>query len=137
MSDPGFWSDQNNAKTKSKLASDLKHEVDTWYKFELEMSEIEELVHLAQKENDKALERDLKAKFEDLRVLFEQFRLTTFLSDKYDNHDAILSIHAGTITMTLFCLSTPAPEVSMLRIGRRCYYECICDMLNPRNSKQS
>jgi len=41
------------------------------------------------------LETDLKAKFKLLEASYEQFRLTTFLSAKYDNHDAIMSIHAG------------------------------------------
>jgi peptide chain release factor 2 len=95
MSDPNFWSDQNAAKSKSKQLSDLKNEVDSWFKFEHDIAETEELTGMAIKESDKALEDDLKAKFGRLKASFEQFRLTTFLSDKYDNHDAILSIHAG------------------------------------------
>lgn len=41
------------------------------------------------------METDLKVKFKLLEASYEQFRLTTFLSAKYDNHDAIISIHAG------------------------------------------
>ncbi len=95
MSDPNFWSDQQSAKTKSKQRSDLKNELDSWFKFEQDLADSEELVAMAVAETDKALESDLKAKFKALKASFEQFRLTTFLSDKYDNHDAILSIHAG------------------------------------------
>lgn len=50
---------------------------------------------MVSKEPDKGLEADLKAKFGVLRDQFEQMRLTTFLSGKYDDHDAIMSIHAG------------------------------------------
>jgi peptide chain release factor 2 len=95
MADPNFWSDQNNAKAKSKQASDLKHEVESWFKFEQDLADLEELSAMAAKETDKALERDLKAKFESLKASYEQFRLRAFLSDKFDNHDAIISLHAG------------------------------------------
>jgi len=95
MSDPNFWADQNNAKAKSKLASDLKSQVDSWFKFEQDLHDLEEIATLGLAETDKALESDLKGKFRALNKGFEQFRLTTFLSAKYDDHDAIISIHAG------------------------------------------
>ncbi len=95
MSGPDFWADQSAARSKSKLASDMKNEVESWFKFEQEIADLEELAALGVKETDKALERDLKGKFGALKGSFEQFRLKAFLSDKYDNHDAILSIHAG------------------------------------------
>lgn len=95
MSDPGFWSDQNMAKAKSKELSDIKNQVDSWLKFETDLSELEGLAELSLKENDKALESDLNRKFGHLKGLYEEFRLTTFLSAKYDDHNAIMSIHAG------------------------------------------
>jgi peptide chain release factor 2 len=95
MSDPNFWSNQNQAKTKSKELADLKTQVEGWFKFEQDLADLEELAALAVSEADKRLEPDLKAKFGALKGLYEQFRLMTFLSAKYDNHDAILSIHAG------------------------------------------
>src|SRR3989344_4855713 len=67
MADPKFWPDQSVAKAKAKKLSD----------------------------ENKALENDLKAKFKVLEALFEQFRVMTFLSGRYDDHDAIMSIHAG------------------------------------------
>lgn len=95
MSDPNFWFDQDAAKAKTKKLSDLKAVVESWFKFESDLHEIEELVAMAAKEPDKALEADLKRKFGVLEAQYEQFRLTTFLSDKYDDHSAIMSIHAG------------------------------------------
>jgi peptide chain release factor 2 len=95
MSDPNFWADQQAAKLKSKQLSDLKNEVVSWFKLEQDLHDLEGLTALAVSEKDKALEGDIMAKFRVLRASFEQFRLTAFLSDKYDNHNAILSIHAG------------------------------------------
>ena len=95
MSDPNFWSDQNTAKAKSKQLSEIKNIVEGWFKFEQDLADLGDLAIEAAKETDKALEGDLKAKFKLLEASYEQFRLTTFLSGKYDNHNAILSIHAG------------------------------------------
>ncbi len=95
MSDPNFWADQASAKSKSKQLSDLKNQVEGWFAFEQELHDLEGLAAEAIKETDKALETDLKAKFAQLEASYQQFRLTTFLSAKYDNHDALLSIHAG------------------------------------------
>lgn len=95
MSDPNFWSDQNTAKAKAKQLSDLKNQIDGWFKLESDLADLEELSALALADTDKAIEADLKAKFKLLEAQYQQFRLTTFLSAKYDNHDAILSIHAG------------------------------------------
>jgi peptide chain release factor 2 len=95
MADPSFWSDQEQAKSKAKKLAALKTEVESWLKFETELHDLEDLTAEAAKETDKALEADLKAKFSVLRGLYEQFRLTTFLGGKYDDHDAIMSIHAG------------------------------------------
>ncbi|OGE83208.1 MAG: peptide chain release factor 2 [Candidatus Doudnabacteria bacterium RIFCSPLOWO2_01_FULL_44_21] len=95
MADPKFWSDQSVAKAKAKKLSDQKSQVEGWFKFESDLHDLEGLVVMAVSEEDKALENDLKAKFKVLEALFEQFRVMTFLSGRYDDHDAIMSIHAG------------------------------------------
>lgn len=95
MSDPNFWSDQQAAKDKSKNLALLKSQVGSWLKFEVDLRELDELTTLALKDMDKTLEADLKVKFGVLMALYEQLNLTTFLSGKYDDHDAIMSIHAG------------------------------------------
>jgi peptide chain release factor 2 len=95
MADPNFWADPQTAKVSAKKLSDLKTAVEGWFKFEAEVHELDELAALAVQEKDRAIEADLKAKFKHLTALFEQFRLTTFLSAKYDDHSAIMSIHAG------------------------------------------
>jgi len=95
MSAPDYWADQNLAKEQSKLHSTLKTQVEGWLKLEADLHDLEELAALAVKETDKALESDLKAKFKRLEGQYEQFRLVTFLGGKYDQNDAIISIHAG------------------------------------------
>lgn len=95
MADPNFWNDPHVAQGLAKELDRLKTFVSDWQKLEQNTAELEGLAQMAIKEPDKALEADLKAKFGRLRALFEQIRLTTFLGEKYDDHSAILSVHAG------------------------------------------
>ncbi len=95
MSDPTFWADQDNAKTVARQATGLKTLLEKWDKLELDAKDLLDLAKMAQTEQDKALETDLKAKFALLSDLFEEIRLSTFLNGKFDQNSAILSIHAG------------------------------------------
>jgi peptide chain release factor 2 len=95
MSQPEFWKDNQTAKIISKETSQLKNQVEQWDKLEKDIKDLTDLAKAAENEPDKALEADLKAKFESLKGIFEQYRLSTFLSAKYDNHAVIMSIHAG------------------------------------------
>lgn len=95
MGNPDFWSDQDSAKALSQRLDQLKKTVEGWELMEQDLADLEGLAQLGQSEADKALEADLKAKFEALEGQFEEFRIFTFLSGKHDNHDAIVSIHAG------------------------------------------
>lgn len=95
MSEPQFWSDRELATSLSKKLNNLKNTVETWKALTLEVDDVLGLVEMGLTEPDKDLETDLKAKIDRLTTLFEQIRLTTFLGGKYDQNDAILSIHAG------------------------------------------
>ncbi len=95
MQAPDFWSDVVHAKDVAKNLDRLKKDVTGWQRLESETTDLKGLAELALKEPDKALETDLKAKFRVIKGLFEEYRIATFLSEKFDNHNAILSIHAG------------------------------------------
>ncbi|MBX4187937.1 MAG: peptide chain release factor 2 [Candidatus Doudnabacteria bacterium] len=95
MADPNLWADQDMAKAVAKEATSLKGLVERWGKLETDVKELSGLAKMAETEPDKALETDLKAKFELLKSIFDDIRLMTFLADKYDHNSAILSIHAG------------------------------------------
>jgi peptide chain release factor 2 len=95
MGNPDFWLDNLNAQKVSKEASNLKNQIESWAKLEQDLAEIEELAQMADKEPDPALELELPQKFGVLEAQFEKISIFTFLSGKYDNHAAIMSIHAG------------------------------------------
>jgi peptide chain release factor 2 len=95
MSEPAFWADQDRAKTVGKQATALKSMVEKWERLTTDVQDLAGLAEMAKNEADKALERDLNAKFGLLEGIFEDIRLTTLLNGKYDQNNAILSIHAG------------------------------------------
>lgn len=95
MGSPDFWSDQDKARQSAQRLDQLKNHVELWEKMEKDLQDVKDLAQLGLKELDKALEADLNAKFADLSLQFEEYRVKTFLSEKFDNHDAIVSIHAG------------------------------------------
>ncbi|MBX4204603.1 MAG: peptide chain release factor 2 [Candidatus Doudnabacteria bacterium] len=95
MGQPYFWQDNLTAQKISREFTTLKNHAEAWKNLETEIHDLEGLVELAVVESDKALESELQAKFKRLEAQFERIRLTTFLGGKYDNHSAILSIHAG------------------------------------------
>ncbi len=96
LNKPGVWSDRERAISLSKKAEELEKEVATWKNLKKEILELEELVALAQHEEDNSLEEEARQKFKELRKRFEKLEFFILLSSPYDKNNAILSIHAGT-----------------------------------------
>lgn len=84
---------QQGQKIMSRLG-ELKNELELINNFEETIREIEELEEMAQEE-DKELFQDLKQELSQLEKKLSRLELRTYLSDKYDQEDALLSIHAG------------------------------------------
>lgn len=95
MQSPGFWEDRLRAQEIAKKLSHLQTQVDFWEKLETELRELEQVASLAKAEGDSELDQDLEQKLVNLKNKYEQTRILTFLSGKYDDHDALVSIHAG------------------------------------------
>lgn len=90
-----FWSDRVAAQDKAKKLTMLKGLVEFWEKLEKDTIDLADLTKLAIQESNKKFEKDLEKKYQELFAQYEQTRLTTFFREKYDDHDAIVSIHAG------------------------------------------
>lgn len=99
MSAPDFWLDQTKAKEAAKNLDQIKIAVSGWEKLEQDLADLEDLVALTTSDADLAAEASakaaLRAKFKLLEASFSQFEVKTLLSGKYDDHNAIMSIHAG------------------------------------------
>lgn len=95
MQSPRFWNDPKKAKEVSKQVDGLQNKVDIFGNLKKEINEISELFELNNKEKDKKLASDLEKKFFSLKKRLKEFRLQVFLSEKYDDHNCLVSIHSG------------------------------------------
>jgi len=95
MSDPGFWNDAEEAKRISKRATELKDAVDTYSALRNRIDELELLWQLAVDEEDRSLEADIEAEYEQIAHLTEAKEIELMLSGEYDANNAILTFHAG------------------------------------------
>ena len=82
-----------------KDVSRLEQLVNTWSVLETGTSDIQELVALAEAEEDraerKALTSDLETELASLEAQFEALELALTLGGEYDERNAMLAIHAG------------------------------------------
>ncbi|MFH1822091.1 MAG: peptide chain release factor 2 [Patescibacteria group bacterium] len=96
MNKENFWEDRERAVEISKRTEELESEIREWEDFKKEVTDLEDLVVIALKENDQSIEGEANKKYGELKDRFNKLEFQVLFSDKYDNNNAILSIHAGT-----------------------------------------
>ena len=77
-----------------KLA-EQRRVVDRWRSLEGKVDEVAGLIDLAVDEADASLEEELRADVDGLAKLLDELELELAFSSEYDDHNAILAIHAG------------------------------------------
>ena len=93
--DEGFWNDQDNAKKVLKEKKDIESKIYEYEKVSGLFSDVEVLIEMAEEAGDASLVREITETYEDFTEKLENFKIKTLLSGEYDNHNAIISIHAG------------------------------------------
>lgn len=88
---PDFWSDNAQAQDTMKKISKLELLTGPWNKIK---TSVDDLAELAATE-DEALTTDLQSQLEEAESQFNQLKQQLKFSGQFDDHDAILSIHAG------------------------------------------
>jgi len=96
MSQPDFWADREKAASVGRQAESLNSEVSSWQNLLNKVKQLEELIAFAQKENDLSVAEASEKEFANLEKEFSELEFTVMFSGKYDDKNAILSIHAGT-----------------------------------------
>ncbi len=94
MQAPDFWADNQHAQKISQEYTALKKFYDFWTGLEKETDEILELVKTNQDESPETSEY-LKKQFSELEEKYKKNRFVALLSKKYDDHNAIFSLHSG------------------------------------------
>ncbi|MFH1662864.1 MAG: peptide chain release factor 2 [Chloroflexota bacterium] len=93
---PDFWQDSNKAKVAMLRLAELKKAVERWRRLEKEATYISEVISMEFEEEEEAsLDKEIRAEVDRISSSLEEFEFQMDFSDKYDNHNAILAIHAG------------------------------------------
>ena len=93
--DPGFWDDRDNAQRVLQETTSLKNKVEHFTKVEAMVEDVDVYWELAVEEEDESLEPDIAAQCRDCEKAVDALELDTLLSDTYDGHNAMVSIHSG------------------------------------------
>lgn len=91
-----FWNDTTRAQAISKRLSALQKEVAEWQSIQKDTAELVELAPSINMDEDPASGEEFKKLVDELEKRWHKLEVKTFLSGKYDQSDALLSIHAGT-----------------------------------------
>jgi peptide chain release factor 2 len=89
--DPSLWSDQARAQKLMKEQAALEGRIKPWRELERVANDLRELLAM----NDTSLEQDLEKQLDDAQTEFDRRKTELMFSGPYDDHDALVSIHAG------------------------------------------
>ncbi len=90
-----FWANQEEAQKIMKKISYIKDTLNKIKAIKESIEEVEIFIELDKEKNGQDLSYDVKKAIKNADKLLDKLELETYLSGKYDDHDAILSIHAG------------------------------------------
>ena len=93
--EPGFWSDQNQARSTMRRLAEQKKTVEQWRSLEKNTVDIGEMIDLATAESDNSFTEEITRDIENLAVTLDKLELELAFSGGYDSRNAILQIHAG------------------------------------------
>lgn len=88
---PNFWSDTETAKQVSKEQASLEKRIKPWSELRQSVGEALELIAL----QDEALRPEVTEQVKVAEDMFEELKEEMKFSGRYDDYDAILSLHAG------------------------------------------
>jgi peptide chain release factor 2 len=94
MSAPNFWNEREQAQKVSRELAEAKKTIATWENLATEHADLLELIELTD-ESDRQAVTELTAAIEQFAKKLNTAELTLYLGGEFDDHDALISIHAG------------------------------------------
>lgn len=91
---PGFWEDSRYAQQLSQEYKQLKNFCDFWQHLENDVKETLEMV-LHNEDESETTVLYLQKHTQELESQYKKNRIVALLSKKYDDHNAIFSVHSG------------------------------------------
>src|SRR5574344_30345 len=92
---PNFWNDQENAQKINKHAKYLTNKLEVSQQIADKKQYIDELIELLGAQDDAEMLAELDNEIKNLTKIVDTTFLQTLLSEKYDDNNAILTIHSG------------------------------------------
>ena len=92
---PNFWNDQIAAQKVLLEIKSLESWINLWQDVNQKANTLEELIELAQSENEESLYDEIIKELEDLNKAIEDAEFKNMLSGKDDERNCILTIHSG------------------------------------------
>lgn len=88
---PGFWDDNQAAQKVMRQIANLENRIRPWRELGTGIKELQELIQL----NDSSLSKDIEDQLKKLEKEFKSRKKDLLFNGSYDDHDAIINIHAG------------------------------------------
>lgn len=93
--DPTLWDNPRDAQRLMQQLAALKEDLEQWTTLDSHLSDIAELIELADADDDDSMQAELGTELARARRTLEQREFALLLSGPYDRGDAFLSIQAG------------------------------------------
>ncbi len=88
-----FWQDNREAQRVMKLIASLQKDLEDFEKLNKNLADIKGMIVISQ--DDDSLQKEIKKELKELSSILESLETKMFLSGKYDESAALVSIHAG------------------------------------------
>ncbi len=92
---PDFWDAPPRAQEDMRRLDRLRREIEGWRELDRQAQELTDLLDLALTEGEEQMVAEVEEETERLAAQVERWEFRLLLGGKYDDHDALLSIHAG------------------------------------------
>ena len=95
MTEPGFWDHQDTAQAVINETNIMKEKRNKFQELQQALDDTKVALDLLKESPDKALEEEIEDNLKNLNNSFKDYELSLLLSEKYDQHNALLEIHPG------------------------------------------
>ena len=91
----GFWNDLDNAQKVNKHLKVVENKIDGYNKLDGRIDDLEVLIELSIESGEDSEEEDIVNEMSTLEKDIDTLRLATLFTGKYDENNAIVTLHAG------------------------------------------
>ena len=95
MAQDGFWDNPEAAQKSMKEKKSCEDKLGELKQLNGQMEELELMLEMAEEAQDESLAQEAEETFASLSKSLESLKLRTLLDGKYDQNNAIISVHAG------------------------------------------